>query len=127
MNTAATLPSPVLIIGPQDHDPDQLHELAALAITEGRVPIVIHPTTRPWYDGNKHAASKGMESVLAMVGRHTGGRLWLLLQDGESLDNVPVWCKGIVGAWRRHAGRMPSRMRVGSWDAWAPAVRARCA
>ena len=121
--------NPVAIFAhPTDADPGPVHALARHAVSQQRVPVVLHPAFTPWYAdefGMHAAAGQGASCLLEMVGRHTGGQLWILLRDGEAWSasalttSRPPWVNPTVVAWGRAAGRMPSRIRHGTAEDWA--------
>jgi len=118
----ATIPDPVAIFSHPDDTLWRLDALARYAITEQRAPLVLHPGAQPWLrndDGTlaPHADPVG-RALLGLVARHSGGRLWLLLRDGEPRDPWPRWCLGTVREWQNRAGRMPSRIRAAAWADW---------
>ena len=111
---------PVAIIAPPDTDPARLHALARYAVTEGRAPVVLHGSAMPWL--NNHlvpASSECVRTLLGMVARHSGGRLWVLL---DKNGDWPRWAQGSIREWRQAAGRKPSRIRHGTWAAWESAM-----
>lgn len=113
--------SPVVIFAhPTDADREMLAHLAVHAVSEQRVPVVLHPSAMPWYDGEfQPVAGPGALTLLNLVARHSGGRLWILLRPGEERADWPAWAQPAVRAWQRSAGIMPSRIRSGDPDVWA--------
>ena len=105
-----------------DDNPWQVHQLATYATKQQRSPLVIHPEFMPWlcYDNGtlRPVASDTCRTLLGMVARHSGGRLWVVLRPDETREPWPRWLLGTVREWQHHAGRMPSRIRACTWDDW---------
>jgi hypothetical protein len=123
----ATTPDPVAIFAHPDELPWRVDALARHAISQQRAPLVLHGTGQPWLRDRASGcllpvAEPVARSLLGLVARHTGGRLWLLLPDScprpPHGDPWPSWAQGAVRYWQRTAGRMPSRMRAGQWHEW---------
>lgn len=126
--TLTHTPSPVVIYGHPDEDPNRLTQVARLAIHEQFAPLVIHPQFHPWLlkrDGGIGAfASPCSRSLVGMVARHSGGRLWIVLQDGDEWPHTtPKWVKGVMRLWTGTNGGGPTRRRMGTWNQWENAIR----
>ena len=129
--TTRTKAKPVAIFAhPELAEPEHVMMMARYAVAEQMIPVVLHPIFMPWYDeehGLHAAAGDHARELLAMVARHTGGQLWVLLQPGERLldKSAPMWTLGATRAWRRHGGRSPMRLRHGDPAVWLQLCRAK--
>jgi len=117
-------PNPVLIFSHPDDSVIKAHILARYAVSQQLAPIVIHPAVMPWLDPDSPVASEVCRSILGMVARHTGGKMWLILRDGEKSDPLPSWTKGGVRHWRSFHSSRATRISSGTWSAWSPSIDA---